>query len=108
LADLAVVFRLAEQTGSGLSGSLAGLQAELTADRALSRSSAQLLAGPRASSMLLALLPILGIALGAAMGANPAEVLLHRSIGIVCLVAGVLLDLVGLSWTMALTRRVGS
>ncbi|MCW2541593.1 MAG: hypothetical protein JWN95_3318 [Frankiales bacterium] len=107
LADLAVVFRLADQTGSGLSGALGGLQAELAADHALRRTSAQLLAGPRASSMLLALLPVLGIALGTGMGANPIEILLHHSIGIVCLTAGVLLDLIGLSWTMALTRRVG-
>jgi tight adherence protein B len=108
LAELAVVFRLAEQTGSGLSGALAGLQAELAADHALRRATAQLLAGPRASSMLLALLPVLGIALGAGLGANPAEVLLHQRIGVVCLAAGVLLDLMGLSWTMALTRRVAA
>jgi len=57
------------------------------------------LAGPRATALLLAGLPVAGMAMAAALGAHPLDVLLHTLVGGVCLVLGVLLDLVGLAWT---------
>ncbi|MFN2538121.1 MAG: type II secretion system F family protein [Mycobacteriales bacterium] len=60
------------------------------------------LAGPRATALMLAGLPLAGTLLAAGLGARPLHVLLHTSIGGGCLVLGVLLDLAGLWWTQRL------
>jgi tight adherence protein B len=39
------------------------------------------------------------------MGAHPERVLLRTTAGLAALSAGVVLDLAGLAWTLALTRR---
>ncbi|MBO1753060.1 hypothetical protein J4G33_14705 [Actinotalea sp. BY-33] len=56
------------------------------------------LAGPRATARLLAWLPVLGLVLGAALGAEPWAVLLDGGLGTVLLVAGAGLMLVGHRW----------
>lgn len=63
------------------------------------------LAGPRATALMLAGLPLAGILLAAGLGARPLHVLLHTGIGGGCLVLGVLLDLAGLWWTERLVAR---
>ena len=68
------------------------------------------LAGPRASARLLGVLPLAGLALGFALGADPAGVLLDGGLGTVCLVAGVTLHLAGARWVareVARARRSG-
>lgn len=56
------------------------------------------LAGPRASAAVLAALPLLGVGLGVAMGADPLGVLAAPGAGRALACAGVLLDLAGLWW----------
>ncbi len=57
------------------------------------------LAGARSTGTLLAVLPLLGIGLGAGMGAHPIAVLLAQPRGQVALVAGVVLEALGVLWT---------
>jgi tight adherence protein B len=57
------------------------------------------LAGPRATALMLAGLPVAGTLLAAGLGARPLHVLLHTAVGGACLVVGVGLDLLGLWWT---------
>ncbi|MPZ00698.1 MAG: hypothetical protein GEU97_22520 [Actinophytocola sp.] len=64
-----------------------------------------MLAGPRASGAVLAVLPALGIALGEAMGARPLAVLTTSGGGQVLLVCGAALVLAGTSWCGRLTRQ---
>ncbi len=61
---------------------------------------------PRASAMLLAGLPVLGLAMGAGVGADPWGVLTTTGTGQVLLVAGVALELAGLAWSGRLVGRV--
>ncbi|MEO6503417.1 MAG: type II secretion system F family protein [Jatrophihabitantaceae bacterium] len=105
LAPLAVACDLAGRSGAPLVRSLAGVHADLVADQRTCRAVRTALAGPRSSALLLSGLPLLGLAMGAAMGANPQRLLLHTGPGRLALVAGVLLDLAGLAWTVALSRR---
>jgi tight adherence protein B len=63
------------------------------------------LAGPRTSARMLALLPVVGLALGSALGADPLHVLVATPAGLVCLVGAVLLEYAGLRWTTAQVRR---
>ena len=61
-------------------------------------------AGPRVSGYVLAVMPALGILLGAGMGADPVHVLLHTGVGAVLLLVGAALTCVGLAWTAAIVR----
>ncbi|MEO7261428.1 MAG: type II secretion system F family protein [Jatrophihabitantaceae bacterium] len=106
LAPLAIACDLAGRSGASLARSLAGVQADLTADQRTYRAVRTALAGPRSSALLLSGLPLVGLAMGAAMGAHPQRVLTHTGIGRLVLAVGVVLDLAGLAWTLALSRRV--
>ncbi|MBB3050158.1 tight adherence protein B [Prauserella isguenensis] len=64
------------------------------------------MAGPRASALILAGLPVLGVLLGEAMGAAPLAVLLTTTAGQVLLAVGAALLLGGVAWTSAITGRV--
>ncbi|QRY64826.1 type II secretion system F family protein [Gordonia sp. PDNC005] len=64
------------------------------------------LAGPRATAAVLAMLPLLGVALGQAMGAEPLAVLLRPGVGGILLVIGTALAVAGVWWTAAITEKV--
>lgn len=105
LASLAVACDLAGRNGAPLTGALAGVHAELVADQRAARAVRTALAGPRSSALLLSGLPLIGLAMGSAMGAAPQRVLLHTGAGRAALVVGATLELAGLAWTLALSRR---
>jgi tight adherence protein B len=62
-------------------------------------------AAPRAGATVLAGLPVLGLAMGSGVGADPWAVLTTTGTGQVLLVAGVALELAGLAWSGRLVRR---
>ncbi|GAA1238179.1 hypothetical protein GCM10009676_23430 [Prauserella halophila] len=64
------------------------------------------MAGPRASALILAGLPVLGVLLGEAMGAAPLGVLFTTAPGQALLTVGAALLLGGVAWTSAITGRV--
>jgi tight adherence protein B len=104
LTPLRVACATVSRTGAQLSEVLRGVRLDLAADRATSRAVRAAMAGPRASAVLLAALPLVGLAMGQAIGAHPARTLLHTGPGLGSLCLGVCLDLAGLRWTLALTR----
>lgn len=105
LAWLAVACDLVSRSGAPLGRLLAGVRADVSNDQRTHRAVRTALAGPRSSALLLAGLPLVGVAMGSAMGTHPERVLLHTTAGLVALSAGVLLDLAGLAWTLTLSRR---
>jgi tight adherence protein B len=60
------------------------------------------LAGPRSTAAVLAGLPLLGLALGQAVGAVPLHVLCHTEVGQVLLVSGTAAACVGVLWSARL------
>ena len=60
------------------------------------------LAGPRATAAVLAGLPLLGLALGEAVGAAPLRVLCHTMVGQLLLVIGTAVACVGVLWSARL------
>jgi tight adherence protein B len=64
------------------------------------------LAGPRATASMLAGLPLLGLALGHAVGADPLRVLCETPVGQVLLVIGTGLACAGVQWSARLVSRV--
>ncbi|WP_052273890.1 type II secretion system F family protein [Arthrobacter sp. L77] len=104
--DLAGCLTVAERSGAPLTGILEQYAAQLDAqlDGLSARETA--LAGPRATVVLLAWLPALGLVLAFALGVNPLEVLFGSSPGRLALAGGVLLMLVARLWSRRLVARV--
>ena len=63
------------------------------------------LAGPRATAVVLATLPLLGVGLGQAMGAAPLRVLCDTVVGHLLLVVGTALACAGVWWSARLISR---
>ena len=106
ISSLTVAWRIAEQTGAPLVEVLDQVRADVAADRELHRAVSVTVAGPRSSAVLLAGLPVLGVGLGAAIGARPLSVLFGSAAGHVLLIVGVALDAAGVLWTQRLIRSV--
>jgi tight adherence protein B len=105
LRGLAACWAVCATSGSGLAAAVDRLEEGLRATLAQRRAVEAELAAPRATALLLALLPLAGLALAAGLGADPFHVLLHTPAGLFCLVTGVSLDLLGLRWTARMVAR---
>ena len=106
LRGLAACWSVCSVAGSGLATGVDRLAAGLrTAEAQRVRLDAEL-AGPRATAALLAGLPLAGLLMAGALGADPLRVLLHTPLGVTCLVAGLALDLLGLAWTRRMVAAV--
>jgi tight adherence protein B len=96
---------LSTRTGCSLAAVTAAVEDDLRARHRLRTELRTATAGPRASAMLLAALPVLGLAMGSGVGVDPWRVLTTTGTGQVLLVVGVALELAGLTWTGRLARR---
>ncbi|MFI9254047.1 type II secretion system F family protein [Streptomyces sp. NPDC053069] len=104
LLGLAACWRVAVDQGAGLAQGLDRLDAALRAERDQSADLRAQLAGARATAVLLAVLPALGLLLGTAMGADPLRVLLHTGAGLGCLATGSAFEAAGLWWAVRIVR----
>ncbi|MFF1440742.1 type II secretion system F family protein [Streptomyces sp. NPDC058295] len=105
LLGLAACWRVAVDQGAGLAAGLDRLEAALRTERDQRADLRAQLAGPRATVVMLAGLPVLGLLLGAALGANPLHVLLHTGAGLGCLLVGGVLEGVGMWWALRIVRH---
>ncbi|MGY0068823.1 type II secretion system F family protein [Streptomyces sp. QTS137] len=104
LRGLAACWQVAVDQGAGLAAGLDRLEAALRAERDRRADLRAQLAGARATAVMLAGLPALGLGLGAALGADPLHILLHTPSGLGCLVAGGVLEGLGLWWVLRIMR----
>lgn len=104
LRGLAACWRVAVDQGAGLAAGLDRLDGALRAERDQRADLRAQLSGARATAVMLAGLPALGLLLGTAMGADPLRVLLHTGAGLGCLVIGGLLEGAGLWWALRIVR----
>jgi tight adherence protein B len=105
LRGLAACLQVCQGSGGSLARATDTVAAGLRADQEQRLAVEAELAGPRATALMLAGLPLAGTLLAAGLGARPLHVLLHTVVGGCCLVLGVLLDLAGLWWTERLVAR---
>ncbi|MFJ8694372.1 type II secretion system F family protein [Streptomyces roseolilacinus] len=98
LAGLGACWQVAVDGGAGLAAGLDRLEAALRERREQRERLRTELSGAWATVVLLALLPVAGLAMGAALGADPLRVLLHTPAGLACLVVGGALEAAGLWW----------
>ncbi|GLW49064.1 membrane protein [Streptomyces sp. NBRC 14336] len=104
LRGLAACWRVAVDQGAGLADGLHRLEAALRAERDQRADLRAQLAGAKSTALMLAGLPVLGLLLGAVMGADPLRVLLHTGAGLGCLVAGGVLEGLGVWWALRIVR----
>nr|WSW71494.1 type II secretion system F family protein [Streptomyces sp. NBC_00995] len=105
LAGVAACWRVAADGGAGLAAGMGRLEDALRAERRQREELRAQLAGPWSTVVVLALLPVLGVGLGAALGADPLAVLLHSPVGLGCLVVGTVLEAAGLGWATRIVRK---
>ncbi|MFF9068415.1 type II secretion system F family protein [Streptomyces sp. NPDC014891] len=104
LAGMAACWQVAVDGGAGLAAGLDRLEAALREHREQRERLRAELAGAWATVVVLAVLPLAGVALGAALGADPLRVLLHTPAGLGCLVVGGALEAAGLWWAARIVR----
>jgi tight adherence protein B len=105
LGRISAAVLLSERTGCSLAAVAGAVEDDLRARRRHRLELRSAVAAPRASAMLLAGLPVLGLAMGSGVGADPWEVLTTGS-GQLLLVVGVALEVAGIAWSGRLVRRV--
>ncbi|MET9604052.1 type II secretion system F family protein [Streptomyces sp. NPDC006512] len=104
LAGMAACWRVSVDGGAGLAAGLDRLEGALRAERDREESLRAQLAGARSTAVVLALLPLVGLLIGTGLGADPLRVLLHSPMGWGCLVAGGVLEALGLLWCRRIVR----
>jgi tight adherence protein B len=104
LAGMAACWQVAVDGGAGLAAGLDRLETALRAHRDQRERLRAQLAGAWATVAVLAVLPVAGLGLGAALGARPLEVLLHTPAGFGCLLVGGALEATGLWWATRVVR----
>ena len=103
LGRLADAWSLADRHGMPLAELLDAVRADTVQRVRFAAEVDARLAGPRATAAVLAGLPLLGLALGQAVGAGPVRVLGQTPAGQVLLVVGAALACAGVLWSARLT-----
>ena len=106
LARVAACWRLCERSGVGLSVAVGRRADALRDDEQVRRETAAQVAGPRATGVMLALLPLFGLGMGSALGAAPLRLLFHTPAGLLLVGSAAVLEVLGLVWMSRITRRV--
>jgi tight adherence protein B len=105
LRRLSAAVSLSTRTGASLADVVTAVEDDLRARERHRLELRSALAAPRASATLLAGLPVLGLAMGSGVGADPWRVLTRTGTGQVLLVAGIGLEVAGVAWSNRLVAR---
>jgi tight adherence protein B len=97
--------RLSARTGCSLAAVACAVEDDLRARVRQQHDLRTAVAAPQASAALLASLPLLALAMGSGIGADPWHVLVGTPLGNLLLVLGAGLEAAGLTWSSRLVRR---
>lgn len=104
LRPLAAAWLVAERSGASLATLLDRTVATLRESQSVRDEVSAQLSAPRATSRVLAALPLAGVGLGFGMDADPLGFLLGTPAGMACLAVGTALAVAGLLWVERLAR----
>jgi tight adherence protein B len=102
---LAGAWAVSHRTGSGLAESARRVADAVRRDRATRRVIIGELSSARATSRLVAGLPLLALLMGSGAGADPWTFLLGTPLGLACLSAGLAIGFAGLWWIELIARE---
>ena len=97
--------RLSTRTGCSMAAVACAVEDDLRARLRQQQELGTAVAAPQASALLLAGLPLLALAMGSGIGADPWRVLVTTPVGNLLLVIGAGLETAGLTWSARLVRR---
>jgi tight adherence protein B len=103
LAAVAAVCAAGEATGSGIADVLDRVGSGFATDDQSKAELAALAAGPRATTVVLAGLPAVAVAMGTALGLAPLRILFHTALGMGLWLAAALLEMLGIIWVRRIT-----
>lgn len=106
LRGLAAAWEVSAGSGAGLSRAARSLGSAALQRERIRRDLTGHLAAPRSTARILALLPVVGLVLGNGLGGSPITWLFSTPMGLAVLVAGVVLECLGVLWVRHLVRRV--
>jgi tight adherence protein B len=106
VARIAAGVRLSTRTGCSMAAVACAVEDDLRHRVRQQQDLRTAVAAPQASALLLAGLPLLALAMGSGIGADPWHVLVATPVGNLLLVVGVGLEVAGLAWSSRLVRRV--
>lgn len=104
LSYLAVCWDVAAETGAGLATVVDGLAENLTEQEEQRAEALARTAGPRTTAFVLGGLPVVGVFMSGGLGGSPLAFLFTTPLGLACLVGGVVLDVLGVWWTVRMLR----
>ncbi len=104
-SSVAAAWSIASRAGSPLAATLATLAATLRVLAQQEREGRIALAGPTATARLVAVLPLVALGFGAALGVDAVGLLLGTGWGRACLAAGVGLMLIARAWSRRMVAR---
>lgn len=104
-AAVVAACRLAAEVGAPLAVVLESIVATLVAAAEAEAERDAALAGPQTTARVLLWLPVVGAVLGSALGADPVRLVLDGGLTALAPVVGVVLLLVGRTWSRRLTDR---
>ena len=107
-AFVARAWALSERTGAPLADALGAAEQVLRARQRTRQRLASAAAGPRASMMVLTLLPLSGPVVGLACGVAPRELYLQSPLALASLGLGLVLAFVAWSWSRAILGRAAA
>lgn len=106
--DIGAAWRIAAIVGAPLAASLRDLASALRDGQRAADEVRVTLAEPAATARLMGWLPLLGLALGGALGFDVFAAFAGNPAGVVCLLSGLALIVIARRWTAALVRRAQS
>jgi tight adherence protein B len=103
---LAGAWAVSHRTGAGLAESTRRVADAVRRDQATRRVVAGELSSARATSKLVACLPVMALLMGSGAGADPWRFLVRTPYGLACLGAGLAIGFLGLWWIELIAREV--
>lgn len=104
VSRIAAGVRLSTRTGCSLAAVACAVEDDLRSRLRQQQDLRTAVAAPRASAVLLAGLPLLALAMGSGVGADPWHVLVATPVGNLLLVVGAGLEVAGITWSSRLAR----
>jgi len=108
VASVAACWSVAQGSGAGLAASLASLSDAARERERIRRELQAGIAEPRATAVVLAALPVLGLVMGALLGADPWAWLTSTAWGRTVLLAGLAFEGLGVLWSWRITTSIAA
>lgn len=108
LGDLARAWEVSSASGAPMAPALEEVASGLESDESLRSVVAAELAAPRSTGKVMAVLPLVGVALGYLLGGRPLAWLVGGPVGWACLLLGLLLAAGGVLWIERLARSAAA